>query len=140
MTTAPAHKRFVRSVGERTFTIAQREDSSYVLEDSAEGYLGLVNGDFTPFLTLVDASVHVVVAGIADGVGHHVDVEFPDQTQVCRIGNGVWLTMPERWTPGMSVTVVWRDENDRELQRVSSEPLHALQPVFGPSWTGYAPM
>jgi hypothetical protein len=45
------------------------------------------------------------------------------------------------FTERMMITATWRD-GDRALFERESEPLRsdALEPIFGPDWTSYAPL
>ena len=60
------------------------------------------------------------------------------------VKNGVWMSFPEPFAPGMQVTAIWQAgdwENRRELFRLTSPPLYAdkLRPLFGRGWVGYGP-
>ena len=130
----------------RTLTIAAVDDA-LVVDDTGE-CLGELQGDVTPFVVAIDGSPHVIAAGAVGGGDRaaRVVVEFPHDTQTCPIAKsqhcGVWMTFPEPFQEGMTIAAVWHDDAGHELWRIVSQPLTAdrLGPIFGPTWTGYAPL
>lgn len=122
-------------------------NDALVVEDAGER-LGEVQGDVTPFVVSIDGSPHIIAAGAVGGGDRaaRVLVEFPHDTQTCPIAKsehiGVWMTFPEPFQEGMAISAVWHDDAGRELWRIESQPLTAnrLEPIFGPRWTGYAPL
>ena len=91
----------------------------------------------------------LIRCGIAVRVAHTWTViEGPDDAaghgQSYPVKNGVWMSRPMPFSPGMRITATWQEgdrDDRRELFRLTSPPLHAGKPapMFGPGWTGYAP-
>jgi hypothetical protein len=117
----------------------------YVVDFDGER-LGEIRGDFTPFLITIDDTRRLVVAGALGGgdMATRVSVGFPHDTQTVKVAKrphgGVWMTFPEPFRDGMTVTAVGLDEHDSPLWEVPSPPLTAdrLDAVFGRDWIGYA--
>ena len=103
------------------------------------GRLGEAVADFTPFEATIEDAPFIMFAGPEERPEHRFTVidgrPYP-------VKNGVWMSFPEPLVPGMQVTAVWQDEQELELFRLTSPPLHpgSLKPMFGPSWTGYGPL
>ena len=121
-----------------------------MLDDLDEGReLGDVAATLTPFVIDIEGEPFVVFAGPAEGLAHTWTViEGPDAAEgngrSYPVKNGVWMSFPEPFTPGMQVTAIWQEggwDERRELFRLTSPPLHAdtLRPLFGPNWTQYGP-
>ena len=136
-----AHRRLfvLTDLSGRTFAISELPTGLRVVDDLDEGRrLGEAMADLTPFEVDIGGAPHIVFAGPAERAGHRFTVidghPYP-------VKNGVWMSFPEPFAPGMRVTAVWQDERERELFRLTSPPLHpgSLKPMFGPSWTPYAP-
>jgi hypothetical protein len=133
----------------RTLAVVALESGGYAVDDlDDERRLGQASADFNSFLVAVDGSPHIAFAGPAERRAHAITViKAPGDpltafTQTCRVKNGVWLSFPVPLTPGMQVTAIWQDKDERELWRLTTPPLRpdALGPMFGPSWTTYAPL
>jgi hypothetical protein len=98
-----------------------------------------------PFLVTIEDAPFIVFAGTVISPGaDRVDITSPGFTgvhQTCHVRNRVWMSFPEPFTEGMVITATWRD-GDRALFERKSEPLRsdALEPIFGPEWTSYAPL
>ena len=134
----------------RSLALRPLAPQAFVLDDLDEGKaLGEVVATLTPFVIDIDGAAFVVLAGPAEGQAHTWTViEFPDTAagsgHFYPVKNGVWMSFPEPFTPGMQITAIWQEgdfEHRRELFRLTSPPLHAhkLAPMFGPGWTGYGP-
>jgi len=70
-----------------------------------------------------------------------VDIESPGFSgihQTCHVRNRAWISFPEPFTEGMTITATWH-RGSRVLFTCESEPLRkeALRPIFGPDWTSY---
>jgi hypothetical protein len=78
----------------------------------------------------------VVFAGTDAGCAeaYEVRLQLPDQQMRCRIVGGIWLSFPERFSPGQ-VSVVWHDSDARVLHHWTRE-LHSDE--F--EWTRYGPL
>jgi hypothetical protein len=133
----------------RRLAVVSLESGGYAVDDlDDERRLGQASADFNSFLLAVDGSPHIAFAGPAERRAHAITViKAPGDpltafTQICRVKNGVWLSFPVPFTHGMQVTAIWQDKDERELWRLTTPPLHedALGPMFGPSWTTYAPL
>jgi hypothetical protein len=138
-------------------TVAMSRDASdqTVVDDlTAERQLGSVHGDLTPLLLDRDGETYIIFAGeiMGDDRPRFVSVQLPHVELMCPVlrgaehlrtpHDGVWMTFPEPFEPGMTITAVWQDEDRNELFRIDSPPLTAdrLDPLFGPEWTPYAPL
>jgi hypothetical protein len=66
----------------------------------------------------------------------------PEDEHPYPVKNGAWVSHPRPFEGGMQVTGIWQDKDGRELFRLESPPLdrERLNPLFGPGWTGYAPL
>jgi hypothetical protein len=126
------------------------ESGGLVVDDLTERVrVGELNGDAQPLVLSVDGERYVIVGGWAPGGASwdRVEVRSPGPsprlafTQTCRVRNDVWLSFPEPFRAGMEVTVTFCD-GDTVLFERESGPLDAdaLEPMFGPGWTGYAPL
>jgi hypothetical protein len=85
---------------------------------------------------------HLVLAGYAPGPGaDRVEIRSSTFTQMRLVKNDVWATVPEPYRDGMEISITW-SQGDTVLFTCQSGPLEvdALEPMFGPGWTGYAPM
>jgi hypothetical protein len=118
-------------------------EGRFVADDLTEGRrLGDLNGDAQPFLITIEDRPHLVLAGHAPGPGaDRVEISSSTFTQMRLVKNNVWATMPEPFTDGMQIAITW-NKGDSVLSKCHSGPLHAdaLEPMFGPDWTGYAPV
>jgi hypothetical protein len=132
----------------RTFAVSELPDSGrFVADDLAEGRrLGDLNGDLMPFVVTIDDAPFIVFAGtvLSPGGADRVELTSPGLTgihQTCRVRNRAWMSFPEPFTEEMVITAAWRAD-DHVLFERQSEPLRsdALEPVFGPGWTPYAPL
>ena len=131
----------------RTFAVSELPDSGrFVADDLQEGRcLGDLNGDLMPFVVTIERAPFIVFAGTVLSPGaDRVDITSPGFTgahQTCHVHNRVWMSFPEPFTEGMVITATWRD-GDRALFERESDPLrsNALEPIFGPDWTSYAPL
>src|SRR6478672_6912095 len=132
----------VTEPGGRSFSLGRLASGELVVDDlAALERLGPVQGDMALFYAELDGEPHVLV-GAADEVGAHlVRLEGEHGVMHCRVGNGVWLSQPTPFRPGVRLTAVWQDADGRELRRVLSHPLqrHDLQPHPDAGWTAYAP-
>jgi hypothetical protein len=132
----------------RSFAVSELPDSGrFVADDLDESRrLGDLNGDLTPFLVTIQDAPFIVFAGtvLSPGGADRVDITSPGLAgihQACHVRNHVWMSFPEPFTDGMVITATWR-EGERVLFERQSEPIRpdALEPIFGPSWTSYAPL
>lgn len=91
-----------------------------------------------PILTDIAGEQHVLFAGTADRPEQKFSAVNGHRYSVVE---GAWMSFPEPFTPGTIVTVTGLDEDGKELFRIVSPPLYAnrLVPMFGPSWSTYAP-
>ena len=89
-----------------------------------------------------------MLAGHVPGPGaDRIEINSPNTNprrafaQTCLVKNHVWSTVPEPFADGMQVTITW-SKGDTVLFACESGPLRAdaLEPMFGPDWTGYAPL
>src|SRR3954453_1452436 len=126
------------------------ESGELVVDDLTEATrIGDLNGDAQPLVLTIDGERYVIVGGSSPGGDpwDRVEVRSPGPsprlafTQMCRVRNDVWLSFPEPFREGMEVTVAFC-QGDTVLFERESGPLEAdaLEPMFGPGWTGYAPM
>ena len=128
----------------RSYAVSELPDSGrFVAEDLAEGRrLGDLNGDLMPFLVTIDDAPFILFAGTVLGPGaDRVDIEslgFSGTHQTCHVHNRAWMSFPEPFTEGMTITATWH-RGSRVLFTCESEPLRkeALRPIFGPDWTSY---
>lgn len=114
-----------------------RSEPRLILDDLDEGTeLGEVRGDLDIFIVTIDDEPHLLLAGPAERAEHASTVVDGNP---CPVKNGVWLSLPVPFTPGMQVNAIWQDPNGRELFRRLSPPLRRFEPMFGPSWTRWGP-
>lgn len=94
-----------------TFAVVRLEDGGYGIDDVEEARLvDELHGDFTPFVVTVDDAPHVIVAGVSRA--EQVLVERADEVaRLCHVKNGVWLSAPVPFTPGMRITATRRDKD-----------------------------
>ena len=124
----------------RSFAISELPTGIRVVEDlDGAGRLGEAVADLTPFEVTIHDAPFIVFAGPEERPEHRFTVI---DGRPHPVKNGVWMSFPEPFVPGMQVTAVWQDAHERELFRRTSPPLHpgSLTPLFGPGWTGYAPL
>jgi hypothetical protein len=121
-------------------------EGRFVADDISDGRrLGDLNGDLMPFLIAIDDAPHIVFAGVVLGPGaDQVDIVSPGIAgihQTCHVRNQVWMTFPEPFTPGVAITATWR-KDEKVLFEIGPERItpDALEPLFGPDWTRYAPL
>lgn len=141
------HRRLyvVTGAAGRRFAVARERGKTYVVDDLDENRrLGEIVGDLMPFVVDI-GTPHLVFAGPQTRGHQEVVIEShdgrePRPPQTCRVRNGVWLSFPEPFTPGMRIAATWYGDDGRELFRRESAPLDqdALGPLFGPDWTTYA--
>jgi hypothetical protein len=108
-------------------------------DERAPRRLGQVRGDMTPFVVAVGGRRLLVLAGThgPSPEAEHVTVdELPGGRQRCPVRNGVWMTFPEPFTDGMTVTVTWRDAAGGALWSAEAGPLD--ERALGPGWVGFA--
>ena len=127
----------------RQFGIRRQDDDAsggLVVDDLDAGTeLGHADATCQPILVDVGGQQQVLFAGTPD---------VPEQSFTAVDGHrypvryGVWMSFPEPFIPGMVVTIAGLDADANELFSVRSRPLGAgrLDPLFGPGWTGYAPL
>src|SRR3954454_5245924 len=125
------------------------ESGDLVVHDLTEAArIGDLDGDAQPLVLTIDGERYGVVCGWAraepwDRVEVRSLAPSPRLafTQTCPARNDVWLSFPEPFREGMEVTIAFCD-GDTVLFERESGPLEAdaLEPMFGPGWTGYAPM
>jgi hypothetical protein len=116
-----------------------------VAEDLADGRrLGDLDGDLMPLFVIVDGTPFVVLAGAAIGTGvDSVEIAstgLDGMSQACRVKNGVWMSFPHPFTEGMTIMATWRDGECVLFERSATLRSDALEPIFGPGWTSYAPL
>jgi hypothetical protein len=138
--TEPRRLLVLTGPSDRTFAISELPTGVRVVDDlDGAGRLGEAIADLTPFEVVIGDAPYVIFAGPQERSEHRFTVidghPYP-------VRNGVWMSFPEPFVPGMQVTAVWQGKRERELFRLTSPPLHpgSLQPMFGPSWTGYSPL
>jgi hypothetical protein len=132
----------------RTLGLRSLGAQRYLLDDLEEGKtLGEASADLTPFVITIAGAPFVVFAGPQERPEHAFTVietptDAPGHGTPSPVGNGVWMSFPTPFTPGMWITAIWQDKCERELFRLTSPPLYrdSLAPLFGPSWTGYVPL
>ena len=130
----------------RSFAVrALGESGRLVAEDLAGGRrLGELHGDLMPFVVTIDGAPFVLFAGAAPGTTvDRVEIASPGFDgihQVCRLKNGVWLSSPAPFSEGMTITATWREGERVLFERRATLRSEALEPVFGPGWTSYAPL
>jgi hypothetical protein len=153
MTEQDAPRRLLVLAGPADHQIAVCElpdSGELVVDDLTEGTrIGDLNGDAQPLVLTIDGERYVIVGGWSPGGApwDRVEIRSPGPTprlaftQMCPVRNDVWLSFPEPFRAGMEVTVAFCD-GDTVLFERESGPLgaDALEPMFGPGWTGYAPM
>jgi hypothetical protein len=127
-----------------TFAVRRLAEGRLVATDAEGRVLGDLNGDLQPLLVTVEGTPHLLCAGPRDSSAtHRVEVDYGDglPPESCLVRTDAWACLPHPFTPGMRITATWLDEAGRELWRQQSPPLRAdaLEPMFGPNWTGYAP-
>lgn len=139
-----AHQLLVTTAADRRFAIRRIPDGTLVFDDvdRQEG-LGPVIGDLAAFYVELTGEPYVIfAAAIGDNEGpvHRVDLKLTDGDQHRRMCNGVWMSHPVPFEPGMRVNATWRDEGDRALRQRRTPPLQRrdLQPHPDADWTGYA--
>lgn len=127
------------------------ESGRLVVDDLTEATrIGDLNGDAQPLLLTIEGERYVIVGGWAPGGApwDRVEIRSPGPsprlafTQTCLVRNDVWLSFPEPLREGMDVTVTFCDGDTVLFERKSGplEAADALEPMFGPGWTGYAPL
>jgi hypothetical protein len=130
-----------------TFTIGRLSTGEYVLDvldnRSQEERLGPVIGDLASFYVEIDGAPQIVFAGLVpenDGPAQRVGLQFPDELVHRRVCDGVWMSFPRPFTPGMRVTATWHDRDGRTLREVRTPPLERrhLEPHPDAGWVGYA--
>src|SRR3954451_8753076 len=125
------------------------ESGELVVDDLTEATrIGDLNGDAQPLLLTIDGERYVIVGGWAPGGApwDRVEIRSPGPsprlafTQTCPVRNDVWLSFPEPLREGMNITVTFC-KGDTVLSERECAPREAaaLEPIFGPGWTGYAP-
>lgn len=147
MDVGPDHVLVLADRSGRRLALRSLGAQRFVLDDLDEGKtLGEANATLTPFVIDIAGAPFVVFAGPQEERDHAVTViEMPTDAaghgSPYPINNGVWMSFPKPFTPGMQITARWEDRGGRELFRLTSPPLHVdrLRPLFGPSWTGYGP-
>jgi hypothetical protein len=125
------------------------ESGGLVVDDLTEGArIGDLNGDAQPLVLTIDGERYVIVGGWSPGGApwDRVEIRSPGPSprlafaQTCPVRNDVWLSFPEPFRDGMELTVTFCDGETVLFERESG-PLEAdaLEPMFGPGWTGCAP-
>jgi hypothetical protein len=129
---------FVRVIAPgRELSLTRVRPESFVLRDG-DRELGPVNADLHPFLIDLDGE-QIVFAGPQHAF---TVIVGPEDEHPYPVKNGAWVSHPRPFEGGMQVTGIWQDKDGRELFRLESPPLdrERLDPLFGPGWTGYAPL
>ncbi len=128
----------------RRLGLASLPDDRLVLDDpDLKTRVGEVGADCTPFIVTLDDDPQVVFASPQERPEHAwTVVVMPEGEHEISVENGVWLSPPQPLRPGMQVTLIWLDRDGKELFRLPSSALDkdVPAPMFGPSWTGYAPL
>jgi hypothetical protein len=126
-----------------TFAVKRLADGRLIAEDAEGRVLGDLNGDLQPLRVTVGGRPHLLCAGPRDSAAtDRVEVDYGDglAPESCLVKADAWVCLPHSFTTGMRITARWLDQDGRVLWQQRSPPLHAdaLEPMFGPNWTGYA--
>jgi hypothetical protein len=142
----PRYILVLKGVADRRFGIrrkmtVEKPNSSawvFVVDDLDAGVeLGDAGATCRPFLVDGAGEQHVLFAGTADfsaqkftAVNGHW---YP-------IRDGVWMSFPEPFRPGMVVEIAGLDGDGNELFRLLPPPLdpQRLEPLMGPGWKTFA--
>ena len=127
------------------FAIGRLETGRLVLDDTERGErLGLVISDLSEFLVELDGGEHIIFAGVlepGDGPVHTVHLAVLEGGDIgfSRVGNGVWMTFPHPYEPGMRVTVTYRDADGNVVNKHTTSPLERrrLPPKGDPGWVAF---
>jgi hypothetical protein len=96
-----------------------------------------VVGDFIPVRVTFDREPHIICVGDAGGGVARVAVNGHN----CGMHRGRWASPPIPYAPGMKVTVKFiNGEGEGKEAHAELPGPDKLAPVFGPDWTGFAPL
>jgi hypothetical protein len=137
--TGPAERRFAIRLDTTPVGGDASHTRGFVVDDVDAGtVIGEAGATCQPIVVEIAGERHVLFAGTAD----YSDQKFTTVNgHRYPVRDGVWMSFPEPFSPGMVVEIAGLDGDGKELFHLLSAPLEPgrLTALFGPSWTTYAP-